>query len=130
MNLTRVSDSSYVVGFDTITNGVDESIQYENAYTRMMSDLSTVPSANLTVGRLGDVLTQTIPRIKHTEKIFVYLSLFIISSIGNTTAFIALLFMKNSNKSKNCIRIRMLFMNLCIADLMVTQINYTRKHLL
>lgn len=59
------------------------------------------------------------PRVKHTDKIIIYSILFIIASIGNTTSFIALLFMNRLNRSKNFTRIRMLFMNLCIADLMV-----------
>ena len=60
-----------------------------------------------------------IARKIHTEKVVIYSILFVISSIGNTTSFIALLFMNRLNRSQNFTRIRMLFMNLCIADLMV-----------
>lgn len=60
-----------------------------------------------------------VKRVANWEKIAIYSILFIIASIGNTTSFIALLFMNRLNRSQNFSRIRMLFMNLCIADLMV-----------
>lgn len=71
-------------------------------------------------------LHQPLSKTKHTEKIFIYTILFIIASIGNSTSFVALLFMnKSTNKNfKNSrSRIRLLLMNLCIADLMVTYIH-------
>lgn len=64
------------------------------------------------------------PRQTHIDKIVIYSILFLLSSIGNTTSFIALLNMKkrkNFNQSKY--RIRLLFLNLCIGDLMVTFIH-------
>ncbi len=65
--------------------------------------------------------TEPIKRIRQSEKIIIYSILFVIASVGNTTSFIALLFMnkdrKKKNKSKS--RIRLLMMNLCMADLMV-----------
>ena len=57
------------------------------------------------------------------EKITIYCILFIIACIGNTTAFVALLFMNKSNLKSSKIRIRLLLMNLCIADLIVTYID-------
>ena len=64
------------------------------------------------------------PRQIHVDKIVIYSILFIVSSIGNTTSFIALLNMKTR---KQCVhshnRIRLLFLNLCIGDLMVTFIH-------
>ncbi|CAF0817081.1 unnamed protein product [Brachionus calyciflorus] len=65
-------------------------------------------------------------RTNHSEKILIYTFLFLFASIGNSTSFVALLFMnKNTNKNfKNSrSRIRLLLMNLCIADLMVTYIH-------
>lgn len=62
---------------------------------------------------------------KNMEKIVIYTVLFFLSSIGNTTSFIALLFMNknnNSNFKNSRSRIRLILMNLCIADLMVTYI--------
>lgn len=70
--------------------------------------------------------SQPLSKTKHTEKIYIYAILFIIASIGNSTSFVALLFMnKSTNKNfKNSrSRIRLLLMNLCIADLMVTYIH-------
>lgn len=64
------------------------------------------------------------PRLIHVDKIVIYSILFALASIGNTTSFIALLNMrtrKNCVQSKN--RIRLLFLNLCIGDLMVTYIH-------
>jgi hypothetical protein len=57
----------------------------------------------------------------NTQKIIMYSILFVISSIGNTTSFIALRFMNrnNDNLNNSKSRIRHLLMNLCIADLMV-----------
>ena len=57
------------------------------------------------------------------EKITIYSILFIIACIGNTTAFVALLFMNKSSLKSSKIRIRLLLMNLCIADLIVTYID-------
>jgi hypothetical protein len=69
--------------------------------------------------------TEPIKRIRQSEKIIIYSILFVIASVGNTTSFVALLFMnkerKKKNKSKS--RIRLLMMNLCMADLMVNYIN-------
>ena len=56
----------------------------------------------------------------HIDKISIYTILFILSSIGNTASFVALLNMnkqRNTNNSKS--RIRLLFLHLCIGDLMV-----------
>lgn len=66
---------------------------------------------------------QQMVRVANWGKIVIYSILFVIASVGNTTAFIALLFMNRLNRSQNFTRIRMLFMNLCIADLMVTYIH-------
>ena len=63
----------------------------------------------------------TLPRLQQFDKIIVYSILFLIASIGNTTSFIALLFMKKRGNLKTSqSRIRLLFMNLCVADLMVS----------
>ena len=67
----------------------------------------------------------TLPRLQQFDKIIVYSILFLIASIGNTTSFIALLFMKKKNNLKTSqSRIRLLFMNLCVADLMVNSYFY------
>lgn len=59
----------------------------------------------------------------HIDKISIYTILFILSSIGNTASFVALLNMnkqRNTNNSKS--RIRLLFLHLCVGDLMVINI--------
>jgi hypothetical protein len=65
--------------------------------------------------------TEPLARIRQYDKIIIYSILFVIASVGNTTSFVALLFMnkerKKKNKSKS--RIRLLMMNLCMGDLMV-----------
>jgi hypothetical protein len=65
------------------------------------------------------------PRLIHTDKIIIYSILFVLSSVGNTTSLIALINM-NKRKSLNCSksRIRLLFINLCIGDLMVNEKNF------
>ena len=73
------------------------------------------PPANVT--SVNNTLT------RQMEKIFIYCILFIIASIGNTTAFVALLFMNKPNLKSSKARIRLLLMNLCIADLIVTYID-------
>jgi hypothetical protein len=84
-------------------------------------------------------------RINNTEKVAIYSVLFLIATIGNTTSFIALRFeiylkflkgnlvklqhsilLNRRMNKKECFensksRIRLLLMNLCIADLMVNQ---------
>ena len=61
--------------------------------------------------------THRLTRILQLEKIIIYSILFIISSIGNTSSFITLLLKKKNAKS----RVRLLFLNLCVADLLVTK---------
>lgn len=60
--------------------------------------------------------TFLMPRTTQSEKMIIYSILFVISSIGNTSAFITLL-IKKKKSSKS--RVRLLFLNLCVADLLV-----------
>jgi uncharacterized membrane protein len=83
-------------------------------------------SQHLIANRVDDSFVPS----KNIEKIVIYSILFVIASIGNTTSFVALLFMKknksdpaNSSSSSSKMRIRLLLMNLCIADLIVTYIH-------
>ena len=69
--------------------------------------------------------TYTLPR-RNIQKIVLYSILFVISSLGNTTSFIALCFM---NKKKTRVefknpksRIRLLLLNLCVADLLTAYV--------
>ena len=57
------------------------------------------------------------------EKIVIYSIIFLIASVGNTTSFVALLFMNKKQKLKlTKTRIRLILLNLCVGDLMVSYI--------
>lgn len=89
--------------------------------TNLPTNISEMWSSSSVSYRRPQQQQQTVmKRVSNWEKIAIYSVLFVIASIGNTTSFIALLFMSRQNRSQNFTRIRMLFMNLCIADLMVS----------
>ena len=45
--------------------------------------------------------TEPLKRVRQYEKIIIYSVLFVIASVGNTTSFVALLFMNKERKKKN-----------------------------
>ena len=85
------------------------------------SQTNPAAGAALVLNQTSIVFPFVKPRLIHVDKIVIYTVLFVLSSIGNTTSLIALFNMdkrKNMNSSKS--RIRLLFINLCIGDLMVS----------
>lgn len=99
-----------------LNNNINETLQTATNLPTNMTEMWS--SSSVSYRR-----QQVMKRVSNWEKIAIYSILFVIASIGNTTSFIALLFMSRQNRSQNFTRIRMLFMNLCIADLMVTYIH-------
>lgn len=76
-------------------------------------------------------ITETKIRQIHFDKIVIYSTLFIISSIGNIAVLIALLRMRNKkNFQQTKSRIHLLFINLCVGDLMVSFINFLKFDLI
>lgn len=108
----------------TTTLTVSRTAQNETLQTatNLPTNMSELWSSSSVAYRRPQQQHTVMKRVSNWEKIAIYSVLFVIASIGNTTSFIALLFMSRQNRSQNFTRIRMLFMNLCIADLMVFQL--------
>ena len=93
----------------------DESLSTRNTTLHPREDkISQLSTASSPSSIVANAMTNAL----QSEKIIIYSILFLVSSIGNTSSFITLL-LKKKKAAKS--RVRLLFLNLCVADLLVTR---------